>query len=632
MTFEFEFFNGDTNLIKFDSFVKQFGLTTENKEFLNFLKSEYCKEIFQNNNRIIHIETGNISYNDRDTNESIFQFIQNQQNTSKGIIKHDFKFSANLKQYYKWILNEFDAQDKTSYDISTFKNVKFLVYRYNDFLASGGNELIKIRHSQVTDDCLAAEEIQNQDWQYLIECILEVSNDPDKIQSKEKFLQNTIENVTIGKKIYKMMFNAVATNFNLMIQDLSHDKIKNILEDFFLKNYSYLQSLTNLHDWISFYYSFGRFPGLNDFIHLPYHKKRYFLKTTKNLSPTNLYKKFISSDTLGLTSFHALCALNIYLGRNKDISAVAYGKFSKNMTYQALSEENDSVFLSFDESINLTHSIVNTLVDITREENNAITEISDKVNKKLDFTFDAKEEVPAITETPIKLPSEPIQTSTPLTETEINSLYDQEKNNYLKSSLQINSVDVESAVERADIENEKLFQEIIDPTPGLIVDNKIDVDKVNSKDESSEDFIFSDSLKARLSQTIEKARQKINSISFTSPAIEDIPNNTIYPKEEIKAEDIYIDDSLKDLARLIYFPQPSTDNGEDFKVDVVKNEMILFKSPSLTIVSIYKEDLNNILQNIIDDLDLNLKDMLMSPKDTQDTKQKKVILISSLKN
>ena len=429
-----------------------------------------------------------------------------------------------------------------------------------------------------------------------------------------------------------MMFNAVATNFNLMIQDLSHDKIKNILEDFFLKNYSYLQSLTNLHDWISFYYSFGRFPGLNDFIHLPYHKKRYFLKTTKNLSPTNLYKKFISSDTLGLTSFHALCALNIYLGRNKDISAVAYGKFSKNMTYQALSEENDSVFLSFDESINLTHSIVNTLVDITREENNAITEISDKVNKKLDFTFDAKEEVPAITETPIKLPSEPIQTSTPLTETEINSLYDQEKNNYLKSSLQINSVDVESAVERADIENEKLFQEIIDPTPGLIVDNKIDVDKVNSKDESSEDFIFSDSLKARLSQTIEKARQKINSVSFTSPAIEDIPTNTIYPKEEIKAEDIYIDDSLKDLARLIYFPQPSTDNGEDFKVDVVKNEMILFKSPSLTIVSIYKEDLNNILQNIIDDLDLNLKDMLMSPKDTQDTKQKKVILISSLKN
>ena len=96
LTFEFEFFNGGANL-KFDSFVKRFGLTTENKEFLNFLQSEYCKVIFQNNNLKIHIETGNIYYNDRDTNDSIFEFIQNQQNASKGIINHDFKFSANLK-------------------------------------------------------------------------------------------------------------------------------------------------------------------------------------------------------------------------------------------------------------------------------------------------------------------------------------------------------------------------------------------------------------------------------------------------------------------------------------------------------------------------------------------------------
>ena len=100
MPFEFEFFNGGVNL-EFDSFVKRFGLTTENKEFLNFLLSKYCKEILQNSNLKIHIETDNIYYDDRDTNKSIFQFIQNQQNTTKGIICHDFKFSNNLKPYYK---------------------------------------------------------------------------------------------------------------------------------------------------------------------------------------------------------------------------------------------------------------------------------------------------------------------------------------------------------------------------------------------------------------------------------------------------------------------------------------------------------------------------------------------------
>ena len=128
LTFEFEFFNGGKNL-KFDSFCNRFSLTTENTEFVNFLQSEYCKKILQNNHLKIHIETGNIDYNDQDTNESIFQFIQNQQNTSKGIIKHNLKFSDDLKKYYKWIFSEFDAQSKSSYDILTLPNVKFLVYR-----------------------------------------------------------------------------------------------------------------------------------------------------------------------------------------------------------------------------------------------------------------------------------------------------------------------------------------------------------------------------------------------------------------------------------------------------------------------------------------------------------------------
>ena len=128
LTFEFEFFNGGENL-KFDSFLQRFGLNTENYEFIKFLQSEYCKEIMQSNNLKIHIETGNIYYDDKDTNESIFDFIQNQQNPSKGIIKHDFEYSGNLINYYKWIINEFDAIDKTNYDILTFRNVKFLLYR-----------------------------------------------------------------------------------------------------------------------------------------------------------------------------------------------------------------------------------------------------------------------------------------------------------------------------------------------------------------------------------------------------------------------------------------------------------------------------------------------------------------------
>ena len=130
---------------------------------------------------------------------------------------------------------------------------------------------------------------------------------------------------------------------------------------------------------------------MDEFVNAPYHKKPYFFKAETQLSPSNLFSKFSATTAKGLVSFHALCALNIYLGGSKYISELAYGEFLKNLTYQALSEENDEIFLSFDQATNLAYSIVNTLVDITREENRSISEISEQINKKLDTNFEAVE-------------------------------------------------------------------------------------------------------------------------------------------------------------------------------------------------------------------------------------------------
>ena len=269
----------------------------------------------------IHIETGNIYYDDKHTNESIFESIQIQQNTSKGIIRYDFKFDRNFRDYFKWILNEFDVQQKTTFDVLAHKNVKFLVYRYNDLRASGSDEPVKIRHSLVTDNYLTAEEIQNQDWPYFIERVLEVCkfNDANLVKLGEKILLSTMENVTVAKRVYRMIFDTVSRNFNLTINDLSYGRIKDISDDFSIKNYSYRDSLTNLKDWISYYYLYGKFPGLNEFVNVPYHKKLYLLKTETQLSPSNLYSKFSATTAKSLVSFHALCALNIYLGGSKDI-------------------------------------------------------------------------------------------------------------------------------------------------------------------------------------------------------------------------------------------------------------------------------------------------------------------------
>ena len=353
ITFEFEFFTGGTKA-KFDSFVKKFGLTNENIDFVDFLQSDFCKEILLSNDLKIHIETGNIYYQDKDTKESIFEFMKKQQNISKGIIHHILKFDGNYKNYFKWILNEFEAQEKNRHDIFSNQNTKYLVYHYNDFHDSIGKVPIKIRHSLVTDNYLAAEEIQNQNWEYFIERIIEVCKfDGAGVRADEEFLLTTIENVTIAESVYTLIYNTVARIFSQLIQNLCYGEQKDIGDDFSSKNYLIDDSLTNLNAWISFYYLYGRFPGSEEFVNIPFVNKPVFLKTETNLSPANLYSKFSATDAKGLVSLHALAALNIYFGGNRTISQTAYGEFVNNLTYQALSQENDKIFMSFEECTKL---------------------------------------------------------------------------------------------------------------------------------------------------------------------------------------------------------------------------------------------------------------------------------------
>ena len=56
----------------------------------------------------------------------------------------------------------------------------------------------------------------------------------------------------------------------------------------------------------------------------------------------------------------------------------------------------------------------------------------------------------------------------------------------------------------------------------------------------------------------------------------------------------------------MFFLQPSTDDRKDFELNASGDDLIVFKSPVLTIVSIAYKDLNDSLDKIIEDLDLNL--------------------------
>ena len=251
----------------------------------------------------------------------------------------------------------------------------------------------------------------------------------------------------------------------------------------------------------------------------------------------------------------------------------------KNLTDQALSQENDDIFLSFDFATDLAHSIVNALADIENEEGKMASETSDQISDKLDTEFKTVEsaamqiqqgEEPEISQ-------EPIQASTPLMEKDIRKIHDKEKTDYLNIAIKLNTVNLESAAEVADSENEKFFQEIINPTTGLTLDDEIDIDKQFSfRNNSDLGYSLPEPLKSRLDDILHNAKEKINSVKFSPKVIEEIPNNT-YPSSEITTDDFYIGYSFPDLQNLLYFPQPSTDDRNDFSINIPENKMILFK-------------------------------------------------------
>ena len=144
-------------------------LSPNNLEFLDFLQSDQCKQIFIENKLKINVESSNIYYDNTDTNEGILDFIFNQQNPVTGDIAYNFTNGDSYKNYFNWLMTGFDSYEKAKLDVLKFKNAKYLFYCFNNFLSESNVPIKKIKHSTVTDDFIAAEEIQNQNWQYYIE-------------------------------------------------------------------------------------------------------------------------------------------------------------------------------------------------------------------------------------------------------------------------------------------------------------------------------------------------------------------------------------------------------------------------------------------------------------------------------
>ena len=98
------------------------------------------------------------------------------------------------------------------------KNSKFLFYNVNDWL-NGINQLV--RHTKMSYGHFPLSVLQEKNWVYFIEIILEISeNDSLELESlgtavdidENKLIIDSMTSLSILKHFYKTLYNTVANN------------------------------------------------------------------------------------------------------------------------------------------------------------------------------------------------------------------------------------------------------------------------------------------------------------------------------------------------------------------------------------------------------------------------------------
>ena len=240
---ELKFFVGGLNN-EFENRVRLLGISTGSNDLLDFRKSDISADLMMVNKLKIHIDSGNIYHNNTDTNESIYGFFKNQEDETKKWIDFEFILSDDYKDYFmKYLVNIKDGEDE-KYDMLTNKNSKFLFYHFSDYLKQINEPTKPVRHSVVLNDEISLEILQNKNWQYFKERILQfcqLNNGGGLNQLVNakgvKIIENSVENLTICKHLYTNFYNQIASNLAEAIRNLPPYELDKIDRDLELNHF-----------------------------------------------------------------------------------------------------------------------------------------------------------------------------------------------------------------------------------------------------------------------------------------------------------------------------------------------------------------------------------------------------------
>ena len=215
---ELEFFTGDEN-DNFRQMLNALDLSEGNRQFVDYLMSEECRDILERDNISIHIDSDDIFINNQNTGESIYDFVLNQQDQKKKQLPIDFSYDDDYTDYITKYLPSINEVDDDKFDVLTNKNSKYLFHLFNKYLEDENKPKQFIGHSVISDDNYALKELQNKNWPYFINRIIQFSQgftDVGEIGISDRYeaniLYNTKGNFKIVNELYSELFNFVGVS------------------------------------------------------------------------------------------------------------------------------------------------------------------------------------------------------------------------------------------------------------------------------------------------------------------------------------------------------------------------------------------------------------------------------------
>ena len=113
------------------------------------------------NNRLsIHVESGDIFYNDFNTQKKFYNFLLPQQDESKQFMPKRISYHYSFEKYVCSYLLSFSIEEIDKFDMLSNKNLKYLLYKFNDWIESMGAENYLSRHASKVKDEVGLQKIE----------------------------------------------------------------------------------------------------------------------------------------------------------------------------------------------------------------------------------------------------------------------------------------------------------------------------------------------------------------------------------------------------------------------------------------------------------------------------------------